>query len=252
MSGIAVGVWWNIALLVGSLGAMPFDHRTILGLNPWIKPVKFEISVIVFLITIGILLRALGQDGNWPKSRRWLGWGFAIAMIVENSVIVLQAARGVRSHMNYTTAWDGILFGLMGLFIALNSIFAAWLLLLWFMAKTDYKRAVVWGVRLGLIMLLAASAEGVRMVSGGGHTVGAPDGGPGLFFLNWSSANGDLRIAHFFGLHALQAFPLAGLLFASTHWREQLQVIGLFAFAAIYASVVWWLFAQAVQGLPIG
>jgi len=52
-----------------------------------------------------------------------------------------------------------MLFGLMGLFIVLNTVMAAWLLALWCNARTGYPRAIVPGVRLGLCMLLAISGD---------------------------------------------------------------------------------------------
>jgi hypothetical protein len=250
-TGIAAGVWWNIALLVASVAALPFDQRRILGLNPWIKPIKFEVSVIVFLLTMGLMLTALGSLGKWRRSQRVLGWGFGVCMIVENTIIALQSARGVRSHMNYTSVHDAVLFGVMGLFIALNTVFAVWLLGLWLVTRTAVADATAWGVRLGLVMLLAASAEGVRIVMNQAHTVGAGDGGPGLPFVNWSTLHGDLRVAHFFALHALQWFPFVGWLLARTRLPNAAQVTAVFAFALAYAAGVWWLFAEAMRGVAV-
>jgi hypothetical protein len=247
--GLAWGIWWNAGLLLLSLAAMPFDSRKIIGLNPWVKPVKFDVSVIVFLVTIALLLWSLPED--WRSTKLWVGWGMGVAMIVEDTIIALQSARGVRSHMNYTTPLDGSLFGVMGLFIALNTVLAVWLLIAWCRTDAGLPPAVVWGVRLGLLMLVLGSIEGVRIVANGGHTVGAADGGPGLPFVNWSTGHGDLRIAHFFALHALQIFPLAGMALAATKLRAGVQVSGLLAFAAVYGTAVWWLFVEAMQGVPL-
>jgi hypothetical protein len=254
--GLAVAFWFHVALTVGALAAMPFDTRRILGLNPWIKPLKFDLSTLIFLLTIALMLHALGrreagEQTAWPRSRAWLGWGFGVCMIVENAIISLQSARGVRSHMNYSTVKDALLFAVMGLFIALNTVLAGWLLALWFWTKTDLAPAIVWGVRLGLLMLLAASAEGVRIVMNQAHTVGAKDGGPGLAFLNWSTLHGDLRVAHFFALHGLQLLPLAGIALAKTRLSSGLQIALLFVFAGVYGGGVWWLFAEAMRGAPL-
>jgi len=34
---LALAVWFQVALAVLALVAMPFDKRQILGLNPWVK-----------------------------------------------------------------------------------------------------------------------------------------------------------------------------------------------------------------------
>jgi hypothetical protein len=247
--GLAWGVWWNVGLLALSLAAMPFDQRKIMGLNPWVKPVKFDVSVIVFLITIAIILSTLPEE--WATTKLWIGWGMGVAMIVEDTIIALQSARGLRSHMNFDTPLDASLFAVMGLFILLNTLLAAWLLFAWCRTNAGLPPAVVWGVRLGLLMLLAGSIEGVRIVMNGGHTVGAPDGGAGLPFVNWSTQHGDLRIAHFFALHALQIFPLAGMALAATKLRSGVQLSALFGFVAAYGWAVWWMFATAMRGMPL-
>lgn len=250
--GIFLGVWWNVGLLVLSLAALPFDHRRILGLNPWVKPIKFEISVIIFLLTMGALLAALGRLGAWPRARRRLAWGFGVAMIVENTIIAMQSLRGVRSHMNIATPFDGIAFGIMGVFIAFNTVLLAILLVLFLRTRNGLPQPVRWGIDLGLLMMLAGSVEGVFMiVRFWGHTVGAKDGGAGLAFVNWSTAHGDLRVAHFFALHALQAFVLTGWALTRAPLKPWLQTTATVAFALLYSGMVWLLFTQALRGEPL-
>ena len=249
--GLMVSVWWNVVLLVLSVAALPFDPRRILGLNPWIKPIKFELSVILFLLTLAVLLSAVGRTGEWAKLRGWIGWGIGVAMIVENSIIALQSLRGVRSHMNFSTPFDGVSFGIMGGFILLSTILVAVVLVLYCITDTGLPMALVWGIRLGLLVLLAGSVEGVLIVTHGAHTVGMADGGPGVPFLNWSTGHGDLRVAHFFALHALQIFTLVGLGLSSTSLRSGLQTGLVFLFAVVYGGAVWALFAQAMAGRPV-
>jgi hypothetical protein len=249
--GISIALWFHVFLIAASLIALPLDHRTILGINPWIKPLKFQTSAVIFLLTMALMLWALGRDAAGRRTRLWLGWGFSVAMIVEDALIVLQSARGVPSHMNYTTPLNTDLFAAMGIFILLNSLLALWLLLLWLRPNNAWPASVVWGVRFGLLMLVVASLEGVRIVRQGAHTVGAADGGPGLPFINWSTLHGDLRAAHFIALHGLQIFPLMGIALVRLKWPKAVQLVTLSLFVLLYTAGVRWLFAEAMHGVPI-
>jgi hypothetical protein len=79
--------------------------------------------------------------------------------------------------------------------------------------------------------------------------VAGPDGGPGLPFVNWSTEFGDLRVAHFVGLHALQALPLLGFLLDRGRVAMARQVV--IAAGALWLAVAAGLLYMALQGRPL-
>ncbi len=227
-----------------------FDAPQILGINRWIKPMKFASSIGIFLLTVAVFLSFVR---GYESSKLIVAWTMILTMIGEMIVIVLQAARGTTSHFNTATGLDGALFGLMGALIALNTLAAIYLLFLYFTAEISLPAPIVWGVRLGMILFLMASVEGGVMLSQSSHSVGAADGGAGLPFVNWSSEAGDLRVAHFIGLHAMQILPVAALAFVwlQDYFRQLNPTILTFVLALVYFAAFNFLFLQAMRGQPL-
>ena len=223
-----------------------FDSRKIMGINPWIKPMKFALSIWMFLWTMGWLLAELPQI---PRIIRLISIGIVVCMLAEIGAIALQAVRGTTSHFNTSSPLNTSIFSMMGIMIAMNTLLMFWVLGLFFTQKTGLHPAYLWGIRLGLIIFLLASAEGGVIVSRGAHNVGVADGGAGLPFLNWSILGGDLRIAHFIGLHALQIVPLAAWVLIRN--QPQQAMTYTIVFALFYAVVAFGLFGLAMMGKPL-
>ncbi|HKP72049.1 MAG TPA: hypothetical protein VJT82_03865 [Pyrinomonadaceae bacterium] len=247
---LAVLGWLHVALLVTMICAAFFDGRTVTGLNPWIKPSKFAVSIAVYVFTLAWFLRYLS---HYRRTVFFISWGTGVVFVGEMICVVSQAARGVPSHFNVSTAYDASVFGLMGMLIAFNTLLVLVTLLMFFGRTEPLPPAYLWGIRLGLLLFFLASIEGVAMVSNMAHTVGTPDGGAGLPVVNWSTRAGDLRVAHFLGFHALQILPLAGYSFS--RWRERdvrrRPVAYTFALALVYFAAFSLLFWQAMRGRPL-
>src|SRR5262249_6387841 len=119
--------------------------------------------------------------------------------------------------------------------------------------KYAVSRPTQWGIATGLLIFMGASAIGGVMVFKGGHSVGivGGDSAPGLPFLDWSLTGGDLRPAHFLGLHALQILPIAGWLI--NQWGDgpmRMKLAGVAGTAELVAAVGADLFVQTMVGVP--
>jgi hypothetical protein len=94
-----------------------------------------------------------------------------------------------------------------------------------------------------------AQARATRHLTvSGAHTVGAPDGGPGIPGTGWSREHGDLRVPHFVGLHAIQALALAAV-FVRRSSRSSVALMKAVSasYVALFAVLLW----QALRGEPV-
>jgi hypothetical protein len=86
-----------------------------------------------------------------------------------------------------------------------------------------------------------------------GHTIGFAEGGPGLPWLGWSTVAGDLRAAHFLGIHALQVLPVVGYLCMKLLRKFSIlrQEMLIWNVGISYCSCVVLLTVQALSAEPI-
>ena len=251
------------ALALAIVGLI-IDPRIIAGAPAWLKPAKFAVSIGVYSFTLAWIFSLIPE---WTRTRRIVGWTTAVAMVLEIAIIDLQAFRGTTSHFNISTIFDAVLFTTMGAVILIQTLSTiAVAVALWRHRFAD--PALGWALRLGMTITiigaltgglmtrptteqLEAARAGQRMTVAGAHTVGGPDGGPGLPGTGWSTKHGDLRVAHFVGLHALQVLPLVAFALRRRRTQETVRVRLTLTAAASYIALFGILMLQAVRGQSV-
>lgn len=281
---------WNRAMLVFAAGCAvlvvvaalgwAFDDRLLLGAPIWVKPLKFAISGLVYGLTWAWLTTLIDRRHRLVHRTSTV---VAVLLTIELVIITGQAFRGRRSHFNFETLFDAILYEIMA--VSIVAVWAGALVLTVLVVRSDIRdhaRKVtvslgavlsLIGIGLGALMTAPTGAQVTSMKDGnvsildsthgdgfhtlGAHTVGGEDGGPGLPLLGWSTTGGDLRIPHFVGMHALQALLVLNVVLAllAARWpalaptavRANLIRIGAAGFAAMLALVTW----QAFRGQPL-
>jgi len=241
------------------LAGLAFDQTIITGASAWLKPLNFGVSVSIFCFTVAFFMDRMPEI---TRPAAVAAKVMAAALTVEIVLIDLQAARHTTSHFNMSTGLDALVWFSMGTGILLVVLCTVVLTVSAFRARFE-DAAMGWVMRLGLILVLAAMGTGSlmtlptpeqlaqarttqKMPFVGGHTVGAPDGGPGLPITNWSADHGDLRAAHFAGFHGMQVLLLVWWA-APERRRVRLIFTAAASYAAAFLLVLW----QALRGQPL-
>jgi hypothetical protein len=230
--------------LVGALVcfvASKYSSLQILGISAWIKPLKFFLSVAIFTWTMGFYLQYLQNQ----KQVVLYTWSMIILFSLELIPIVYQASRGKLSHFNLETSFDKFIFNFMALAITILMLHTIYIAILFFNQKQfDAPETLIMAIKLSILITVIFAFEGFAMGAILKHTVGSDDGSSGLPVVNWSKNYGDLRVAHFFGIHAIQVIPLLTYLIAKS--KRDVIII-----ASLYLVFVTYTLFQAIQGKSI-
>lgn len=254
-----------VVLAVVSTVGLLVDDRQVTGLDVWSKPLKFALSTAIYSVTLAWLI---GQLDRGRRVARIAGTVSAIGLAIELVIITGFAAAGDTSHFNVSTPVHTAAWSVMA--VSISAVWAMTLVVavalfrnrLGDPARTRAIRAgaVLAILGMGLAFLMTGpNADQISNFQGiaGAHTVGLPDGGPGLPVLGWSTVAGDLRIPHFIGMHALQVLPIVAIalellarrvrVLASGALRLRLVTIAAATYLAVIALATW----QALSGQSI-
>ena len=241
-----------VLLLAGlCLALQQIDPRTINGINVWVKPAKFFLSTAAFALTAAWFFGYVR-----PERRRSRLMRSTVAMLIAGATFELvwiswQASQGQASHFNLSSPFTSLMYQLMGVFALLLT--ASALPLAWEIGrrpavglKPDFVAAVVLGLVLTFVLGVAAGGiMGMKL----SHAVGTE--GARLPLFGWNRSGGDLRIAHFMGIHAQQAIPLLGAALGASGLPTRQRTALLLAGTALFTAATVTLLVQALAGRPL-
>ncbi len=236
-----------VALMVPTGLAFLIDERTLQGVSVWVKPLKFQASLALHALTVALALTCLpNRQHRLVAAAVWL---LIAAGVAEIAYITIQASLGQMSHYNLSTPWTRLAYTIMGIAATFLVLIPAGfgIMILRRGAADPLTLAVGLGLVIGGVLGLVT---GFYLGGQPNHWVGGvPSDAGGLPIVGWSRTGGDLRVAHFFGLHMMQALPLLALVTmrlvpAAPH--RLIIWLGAAAGTAITAAT----FFQAIAGRP--
>ena len=195
-------VAFSLSVLLLSLTGLLVDHRSLNGELVWAKPCKFSTSLAIYGVTLIWFGRYLTTHKAFFKR---ISVASLIGTMVELTAIVIQVVRGTSSHFNTSTAFDHAIFVTVTLAImpVAFSLIALFVMLL---RERNLPHTVGLSLQWGVFLTIFGLIPGVLMLNI--HPVASLK----LPYIGWSASSGDLRVAHFWGIHALQVLPFTGLL----------------------------------------
>ena len=220
-----LNIWWQgsivlLVLLAFNIFLSLIDNRLLADEALWIKPLKFESSIIIHFITLAVLATLLSPEKRNGKAWKITSYMVVAAGLFEALYIFLQAARGRESHFNNSTVVESTMYGLMGLgavILVAGSFYLGWLLYRVFLYReyqSKQNSVLLLSSSLGLTIgsVLTLIIAGYLSSATAGYSIEEnAENVMRLPIVSWYLNGEDLRIPHFFATHMMQFFPLYGL-----------------------------------------
>lgn len=224
--------WVGIVLLASAFfhaGVLVVTNGSLQGDVSWRKPILFGEAFGLTTISVAWFMTFLTK-------RRVVGWLLlgllAIAYSYEVFWVSLQQWRGVPSHFNTRTPFDGGLFAIAGSMIFLSGAVLV-VITVWSFFSLQAPASLKFAIRAGLVLLLAAQAFGFVMIINNGNTIGAA---------------GAMKIPHALALHAPQILPALAWLLSFTDWSEGRRTRTVILAIGAYGGLVGISASQALRG----
>jgi hypothetical protein len=239
-----------LGLTMACFLAGSIDDRLFNGVSVWAKPFKFALSLAVFFATLLVFVRYLPSGYLQRGVGRLIAVSLVWVALAEMVYITISGALGEASHFNVTTPFREIMYMLMG--IGATWLVTAPLWFAWIIGRNNVRNdPIVLAIIIGLVLtFVLGGGFGQYLGSQTGHWVdAAASDANGVWLFNWAKSGGDLRVAHFFGMHAMQVVPLFALLLPK-HWSRGFACSLVVLFSGSYTVVSVLTFVQAVRGQP--
>jgi len=210
----------SAAVFLALLGPLLFDGRALDGHNVWVKPQKFTISLFVHFMTVAMAAQMLNLKVRVQRILVVSAGLTMIAHVFEGVWVIIQAGRARRSHFNYDSNIEALMYAGMGiavLFLVWVAFIVGWKI--W--RNVENKSGLAWGFAIGLMggTLVTLALAGYMSMSGWRQVGVHPAGGAEVPFFGWSRVVGDYRPAHFVALHMMQSLPIIGWISDRLNWN---------------------------------
>jgi hypothetical protein len=199
-----------------------------LGPLSWRKPTTFGLSFGLTLITIVWVVSFLRLG---ERARTWLIGAFTLTCALETSLVTLQTWRGVPSHFNLETAFDGLVArtlaagGLTLVVIIIALTFAS------FRGRAAEPLSLLIAIRIGFVVLIASMVVGGLMIARGMTLVVAGD--PQAAY----ATGGALKPIHAVTMHAILVLPALAWVLSLAPWSERRRIAAVLSAAAGYIAI---------------
>jgi len=239
--------WWAQASAIErvacGVGALLFSSGVVhvailLGTGAsWDGPLSLR-KAATFGLSFGLTLMNIVWVASFLEMSRTvrasLIGSFTAACALETVLVTMQAWRGVPSHFNLETTFDGLVARALAIGGAVLVAVISWLMVAAWRRRPPVEDSFRVAIRLGLSILVAAQLVGALMIARGMLLVFA--GNPQAAY----DTAGSLKPVHGVAMHGILVLPLLAYALSFVDWPEQrrLHIIRVASAAYVLLTIV--------------